>query len=219
MRILKTVFFAAIAAVLLGVGGAAAFVYSGTYNVAATARHWNVTVRVLETARIRSIKAHSAGITVPPDYDDPAKIASAAAHFSAHCAFCHGSPGVSPGDAAGGMYPRPPDLTNVSRRYTPAELFWIIKHGIKMSGMPSMADDGDNLLWATVGFLEKLPRMTPDDYNDLWMASQAQSGHQPVHMHGMHMPGMNMGGPTADPSSHDSGQPTQQAPGARRPPQ
>lgn len=187
---MKTVAFTVIAFVLAAAAAGAAVIYSGTYNVAATDPHWDATYRMLETARVRSIKAHAAGIVVPAGLDDQAKIAAAAGHFSAHCAVCHGGPGIDRGDFAAGMYPQPPDLTNVSKRYTPAELFWILKHGIKMSGMPSMADDGDDMLWATVGFLEKLPGMTPDQYNDLWMEAQAESGGG----HGMaNMGGMNMG--------------------------
>ncbi|GAC1339083.1 MAG: hypothetical protein NVSMB18_06620 [Acetobacteraceae bacterium] len=178
---------------LLAVGVAAAasggaYVYAGAYNVAATDPHWPISYWVMQTARVRSIKTHAAGIVPPAGFDDPAQVTSAVTHFSAHCAVCHGAPGAEKGEFAGGMYPPPPDLTAVSTRYAPGELFWILKNGIKMSGMPSMADDGDDVLWATVGFLEKLPGMSADDYNDLWMASQAQGGgHDMRHMHGMQM--------------------------------
>jgi mono/diheme cytochrome c family protein len=182
------------ATVIFGASAAAAVIYTGAYDVAATNRHWSATTWLLETARVRSIKAHAAGIAVPAGYDEQAKVLSAVGHFSEHCAVCHGAPGVDRNDLVEGMYPQPPDLTNVSKRYTPAELFWIIKNGIKMSGMPSMADDGDDVLWATVGFLERLPGMSPDDYNDLWMASQAQGSHR----------GMNMGMPMPD--THGTGQ-------------
>lgn len=183
-----------IAVVVAVAAAGAAVIYTGAYNVAASDPHWTLTYRIMETARVRSIKAHAAGIVIPAGFDDQAKVVAAAGHFAAHCAICHGGPGTDRGDLAAGMYPQPPDLTNVSKRYTPAELFWILKNGIKMSGMPSMADDGDEMLWATVALLEKLPGMTPDDYNDLWMASQAQSGggHGMANMHGMDMRGMGM---------------------------
>jgi mono/diheme cytochrome c family protein len=180
---MKTIVLTVIAILLAEALAGAAAIYSGVYNVAATDPHWSLTYWILETARVRSIKAHAAGIVVPVEFDDQANVVAAVGHFAAHCAVCHGSPGRDRGDLAVGMYPRPPDLTNVGRRYTPAELFWILKNGIKMSGMPSMADDGNDLLWATVGFLEKLPGMTPDDYNDLWMASQAAGDqHHQMHM-------------------------------------
>ncbi|HJS85348.1 MAG TPA: c-type cytochrome [Acetobacteraceae bacterium] len=197
MKTAKAVVLTIVAVLLVAAAAGAATIYAGAYNVAATEPHWSITYRIMDTARVRSIKAHAAGIVVPAGFDDQAKVVAAVDHFAAHCAVCHGSPGGDRGDLAAGMYPRPPDLTNVSKRYTPAELFWILKNGIKMSGMPSMADDGDDLLWATVGLLEKLPGMTPDDYNDLWMASQAAGGqHHPMHMgqHPTPMGGMDMHG-------------------------
>jgi len=188
MKTAKAVVLTFIAIILVAAAAGAAAIYSGVYNVAATDPHWPVTYRMMEIARNRSIRAHAAGIVVPAGYNDEKKVIAAAGHFAAHCAVCHGAPGTDRGDLAAGMYPRPPDLTNVSKQFTPAELFWILKNGIKMSAMPSMADDGDEMLWATVGFLEKLPGMTPDDYNDLWMASQAAGGQQ----HQMHMGSMDM---------------------------
>ena len=70
----------------------------------------------------------------------------------------------------------PPNLQEAASRYTPGELFWILKNGIKMSAMPSMASDGDEMLWSTVAFLQKLPDLSEDDFNDLWMAAQAAGG-------------------------------------------
>src|SRR6266849_9299166 len=134
---------------------AAAFVFSGVYDVSATTPHWRITSWIMETARVRSIEAHAAGIGVPPGFDDPAKILLGTEHFADHCAICHGAPGVPKGDIAHGLYPQPPDLAITSKTYTDAELFWIVKHGIKMSGMPGWADHGDDELWATVGFIEK----------------------------------------------------------------
>jgi cytochrome c553 len=142
----KTIASTAIATVLLGTFAAAAFVYSGAFNVAATDPHSPPVTWLLETARVRSIKAHAAGIEVPPSFEAQNNVQDAAGHFVAHCATCHGAPGVDRNDFADRMYPRPPDLTDVSKRYSPAELFWILKNGIKMIGMPSMADDGDDLL-------------------------------------------------------------------------
>jgi hypothetical protein len=60
---------------------------------------------------------------------------------------------------------------------TPAELFWILKHGIKMTGMPSWGDHSDGELWATGAFIEKLPGMTEQDYARLVMEDVAHGGH------------------------------------------
>lgn len=173
---MKTVVLTTLSLIVIAVVGAAAFVYSGVLNIAADEPHSAFVHAVMETARARSIKAHSTGIVVLGGFDDEAKIVGAVGHFSEHCVICHGAPGTKPDKIAQGMYPKPPDLKHVSERYTPAELFWIIKHGIKMTGMPSMADDGDAMLWSTVAFLRQLPRMSDEDYNDLWMKAQAQNG-------------------------------------------
>jgi mono/diheme cytochrome c family protein len=184
--LLKIIASTVIVTILLGTGAAATIVYSGAFNVAATDPHSSAVTWLLETARVRSIQAHAAGIAVPPGFDEQAKVQGAVGHFAAHCVVCHGAPGVDRNEFADGMYPRPPDLTDVSERYTPAQLFWILKNGIKMTGMPSMADDSDDLLWATVGLLQKLPGMTPDAFKTLAVAAQATGGghhHHHDHMH------------------------------------
>jgi hypothetical protein len=90
---------------------------------------------------------------------------------------------VGRGDIAKGLYPQPPNLTHAAEHFSPAELFWIVKNGIKASGMPSWTDHSDQELWATVAFLEKLPRMTQEEYAKLVMASIAHGGH---HQHESH---------------------------------
>ena len=174
MRTIAAILIAAIVVLLLS---GFVVIYAGIYDVAATAPHWRVTVWLVETARIRSIKAHAAEIQTPPGLDDPAKVVIGIGHYAAHCAVCHGAPGVPKGDIAHGLYPQPRDLAYASSHYTPAELFWIVKHGIKMTGMPAWSDHSDQELWATVAFLQRLPGMSEQDYAALVMASIAQGGH------------------------------------------
>jgi mono/diheme cytochrome c family protein len=166
----------AVVSALVVLGGLA-FIVSGSYQIEADAPHWEVTNWLLQTVRDHSIKAHAAGIEAPPRLNDPAKLQIGVEHFAAHCAVCHGAPGVPKGDIARGLSPQPPDLARASEHYTPAELFWILKHGIKMTGMPSWTDHSDEELWATVSFIEKLPGMTREDYAKLVMASIAHGGH------------------------------------------
>ena len=77
----------------------AVFVFAGLYDISATVPHWRITYQIIDTARVRSIKAHAAGIAVPPGLDDPGKILLGAEHFAAHCAVCRGAPGVPKGAA------------------------------------------------------------------------------------------------------------------------
>jgi mono/diheme cytochrome c family protein len=173
---MRTMIATLLIAALLVVFGAGAVIYAGFYDVAATSPHWRMTSWLFEVARIRSIKAQVAGISAPPGLDDPAEVLIGVAHYAAHCAVCHGAPGVPKGDIARGLYPPPPDLAKTARLYTPAELFWIVKHGIKMTGMPAWSDHSDDELWATVGFLEKLRGMSEREYAGLVAASMAHGG-------------------------------------------
>ena len=179
---MRTVIASLIIAAVIFVLGGGAVIYAGLYDVAATAPHWPATAWLLETVRVRSIKAHAVAIQTPPGLDDPANILIGVEHYAAHCAVCHGAPGVPQGDIARGLYPPPPNLATAASPYSPAELFSILKHGIKMTGMPawsdhSDSDHSDDELWATVAFLEKLPGMNEQDYAKLVMASIAHGGH------------------------------------------
>ncbi len=174
---MRTAIVALVLAAAIAVLAGAGFIYSGIYNIAATEPHWGVTHWVLETVRDHSIKARAAGIQVPPNLDEPAKLAIGVEHFAEHCAVCHGAPGVPKGDIAKGLYPQPPDLAGAAARYGDAELFWILKHGIKMTGMPGWPDHSDAELWATVAFLKKLPGMSVQDYAALVMAGMGHGEH------------------------------------------
>lgn len=207
MRTVKIVLATLLSAGVLSGLIAAAVIYAGLFNVAATDPHWPATSWVLERARVRSIQVHAAGLTPPAGYDAPSRIVASVGHFSEHCATCHGAPGAKQGDVAEGMYPRPPSLKQAASRYTSGELFWILKHGIKMSGMPSMESDGDAMLWSTVAFLEKLPRMSDEAYNDLWMQAQAAGGmdHGAMNMDGANPVGQPEDGHTVAPAGAGTG--------------
>jgi mono/diheme cytochrome c family protein len=201
---------AAVAAVLaLVILAGSAFIYSGIYYVGADQPHWSTTAWLLYQARDRSIRAHASGIAVPAGLDDPARIAAGVTHYAEHCAVCHGAPGVERGEIAEGLYPKPPDLAVTSKGYTDAELFWIVKHGIEMTGMPSWGGHSDDELWATVGFIRKLPGMTPEDYAKLFEASRARSGHQQENQ-------QQQPGPALEPAEKNHEQPA--GPGIARQP-
>src|SRR6266436_1361554 len=117
--IIATVAAVIVIQVLAGLG----FVYSGVYHVGATDRHLDLTYWLLDTARLHSIKAHAAGIPVPAGLNDDAKIVMGTEHFAAHCAVCHGAPGVPKADIAQGLYPQPPNLAHSAEHFSPAELF------------------------------------------------------------------------------------------------
>ncbi len=158
----KTLLAMAVVAVV-AVGGVAASVYSGAYNVAADDPHTRPVHTFMETARERSIAARARQLQVPADLADPARIRQGAGNYDAMCTGCHLSPGVGPTELSKGLYPAPPDLTRTT--VSAAEAFWVIKHGIKASGMPawgkSMADD---YIWNMAAFLQQLPKLDKAQY-------------------------------------------------------
>ncbi|MBX3703104.1 MAG: cytochrome c [Steroidobacteraceae bacterium] len=162
-----------IGAALVVIAGAA-FVVLGGYNVAADEPHWKLTSSLMQTVRERSIAARSADIVVPP-LDDEAQIRTGAGNYDAMCAGCHLRPGENDSELRAGLYPRPPDLAR-HRVHDPAAAFWVIKHGIKMSGMPAWGGHmEDEYIWGLVAFMKRLPDMSEASYRDLVEASGGHS--------------------------------------------
>ncbi len=147
--------------------GAAAFVRSGLYDISATDQHLAPTYWLLDKTMKYSLKRRGANIAVP-DLEDAGKIARGVSLYRAHCEHCHGAPGVAPEAFALGMTPAPVPLVHTARAWPPAELFWVVKEGIKMTGMPAwkyrMTDED---IWAVVAFLPAMARMTPAQYRSL----------------------------------------------------
>src|SRR5262249_48098 len=127
---------------VLVVAGAAAIVWFGAYDVGADVPHSPLVYKLLDEARDRSIEVRSAEIAVPP-LDDPKMIAKGAEHYDAMCTGCHLAPGMDDTELRRGLYPQPPKLAEV-RDLTPAQAFWTIKHGIKLTAMPAWGATHDN---------------------------------------------------------------------------
>ncbi len=143
-----------------------AYVYFGIFNVAADEPHSALVYSVMDTVRSRSIAARARDIQVPA-LEDAKLIETGARHYAEMCSDCHLAPGKSESEIRAGLYPQPPDLTR-HLHANPAEAFWVIKHGIKMSGMPAWgATHDDSSIWGLVAFLQKLPETTPGQYRKL----------------------------------------------------
>jgi mono/diheme cytochrome c family protein len=114
---------------------------------------------------VRSIAARARDVVVPADLDDPKRIASGGAQYDEMCSGCHLAPGMKRTEISQGLYPRAPELRRGSS-LSPAEEFWVVKHGIKATGMAAWGvTHDDELLWDVVAFLRKLP--APDQYQAL----------------------------------------------------
>ena len=150
----------AVLAPLLGLG----FAWSGLMSVKASTGHWAVTDWFLHWVMKNSIRNAALSVEVPP-LDNPALVSPAAGHFESGCAICHGSPAQGRSDAVLAMLPPPPDLKQAVQGWSDAQLFEIVKHGVRFTGMPAWpAQMRDDEVWAMVAFLRKLPQMDANAY-------------------------------------------------------
>jgi mono/diheme cytochrome c family protein len=155
-----------ILALLAGVAAVLCF-YLGVYNVAATHPHSQLAYSVLQRAALYSIRRRAQDISVP-DLSQPAAVARGLDIFRQECVRCHGAPGVAPEEFALGLEPAAPPLAQTAREWRLEDMFWAIRHGIKMTAMPAwqyrLTDDD---IWAIVAFLRILPTLSPADYRAL----------------------------------------------------
>jgi mono/diheme cytochrome c family protein len=163
--VLKAI-IAVIAALLLGAFGAALFVESGLYNIGADDHHTKAVLALITQFRNRSIETRLESIK-PQLQATPVMAKAGAEHYAALCVGCHLAPGVLRSDLRTGLYPHPPNLAQEDMQES-RRAFWIIKHGIKMSGMPAWGKTlDDEAIWDVVAFVRKMPNLTPEEYRQL----------------------------------------------------
>ena len=144
-----------------------AFILSGIYNIGASREHWSATNFIITILRDRSITVASGGIEVP-ELDDPDMYRLGAEHFRGGCTTCHGEPGRQNNPIYQNMSPAPPDLIGAFEDYSAKELFWIVKNGLKYTGMPAWPADGrPDEVWSMVSFLNLVHQRGGDAYPEL----------------------------------------------------
>jgi mono/diheme cytochrome c family protein len=162
MRFLAFIgFIAIVAAIAAGV-----YFFAGYYNVAGTAGDTPLVASALIRVRIASIDRHA--LDAPSiSLSDPAMVQAGARAFNERgCVNCHGGPGAPWAKFSEGLHPSPPDLKEVADKLEPRHIFWIVKNGINMTGMPSFGPTGvpDDEIWKIVAFVKKLPGVSEQDF-------------------------------------------------------
>lgn len=157
-------------ALLLAAVAAGAFVAAGIYNVAATEQHTAPVYWLLDYAMRRSVKNRSADVKAP-NLADTDRIRNGFLIYRDQCLQCHGAPGVAPADLAFGLTPAPASLVATARQWSAPELYWVIRSGIKMSGMPAWEYRlSESEIWDVVAYVQRLPTYSPEAYEQ-WDAS------------------------------------------------
>jgi len=156
----------------LAIGGVV-YIGSGINNIGPDDHHTKTVLAIIEQLRERSIAVRARATDVP-NLEDPTRIVAGAKHYAALCVGCHLAPGVTKSDIRPGLYPHPPNFAQEEDTRDAQRAFWTVKHGIKMSAMPSWRRTLDDAaIWDLVAFVRQMPAMTPETYQQL---SKGHSG-------------------------------------------
>ena len=116
----------------------------------------------------------------------PDIIAAGRAHFADHCAACHANDGSGDTAFGRGLFPRPPDMRLAhTQNLSDGELFYIIEHGIRFTGMPAFgSDDGATAegSWHLVHFIRHLPDLSEPELAEMEAMNPASPAEVP-HAH------------------------------------
>jgi mono/diheme cytochrome c family protein len=151
--------------------GVSLFLWSGVYNIAANDEHWAITNKLIEILRERSIEVRAEEIATPDDLNDASRIVSGAANYKEMCSACHLAPGTEITELHQGLYPQPPvfhQSTAEHEEHGMQNKFWVIKNGIKLTGMPAWgASHSDDEIWSLVAFINQLGKLSATEYQKL----------------------------------------------------
>jgi len=155
-------------AICVAIAGAVYF-YGGFFNVAASADGNPVVEWSLRSVREASIDKHFTAPSPPAWFSTPQAVQEGAHEVAQEgCVDCHGAPGHKPDRFAQGLNPNPPDLGDATKDDPPAKVFWTIKNGIRMTGMPAFGSHmTDDEIWRAVAFVQHEESVTPAQY-DQW---------------------------------------------------
>lgn len=141
------------------------YIYSGIFNPGALKPHTSLTRWMINKTKHVSIERRSKKVEVP-DLTDTTLIQTGFVHYNEMCVVCHSAPGLKTSEIARGLYPHAPHIYKFAKWMHPKETFWVIKNGIKMTGMPAFGPTHDDQkIWAMTAFItKKLGTMTPQEY-------------------------------------------------------
>jgi mono/diheme cytochrome c family protein len=148
----------------------------------------------------RSVRVHAAKAGVVAPADLASRAPKGAGDFAEMCVTCHGAPGREPSEIGLGLNPRPPGLGDVASLWSAEELFWIVKNGVRMTGMPAFGPThDDDRIWSIVAFVRTLPGIDPETYAQ---ATAASADAAAVHDHAPHQHAHDHAGEASQPHDH-----------------
>jgi mono/diheme cytochrome c family protein len=163
--------------VLLLLSGAYLVAGTGRFDVGATAPA-GLIERVAPRVRDLSIARRAEALAQPIPRDAKAQ-ARGLSHYAENCLPCHGAPGVPPPEFQKGMNPLPPSIESpMVQNYTDAQLFWIVRNGVRMTGMPAFSvNHKDDEIRDIVAFVRHVPQLTDAERARLKLAQPEGNHH------------------------------------------
>jgi len=173
-----------LAGVVVGAVGVLAaglwFATTGRINVAATEHGgWNDRVdHWMNQVSNRSIEKHATPAS-NPFAGNPAAVAAGLRHYKENCLDCHGARDVNTAEFAKGLNPGPPMLDmDEPQKMSDGQLFWVISHGIRATGMPAFSPTHrPEEIWQMVSFVRHLPKLSEAEVAELKAGREAEEEH------------------------------------------
>lgn len=175
MRLLMTIVVTVVLLLLTMAAVCALYLRSDAFDIAATAEHGPMTDRLFRTVRRHAVTRGAGGVETPERVPlEGGTLTATVLAYDDMCAMCHAPPGRGATVFARGMNPTPPDLARAAERRSPEQLFWVIKNGIRMTGMPAWGvTHADDDLWRLVALVQGFPAMSGEDYERLLAEARA----------------------------------------------
>ena len=180
---MKTIILTVIITLLVLAASFEIYISSGAYDISQLNHHGTLTRWIINTTTSNSIEKRVKDINKPAG-NNAEDLILGFEHYHEMCEGCHGAPGVKPMEMTEGLYPKPPEFYKSKDMPDEAEAYWIIKNGIKLTGMPAFGPTHDDKkIWAIADFLlNKMQMMSPQEYG-AWVQKYAGEGEEDEDMH------------------------------------
>lgn len=174
MKQVRWMVYGMLATLGCALAGGVVLMYSGLYDVGVASGHSALVHWALEQGMRSSVRRHALGLQAPPV--EAAMLVKGARCFDMHCVQCHGAPGTSPQAVGKALLPNAKSLVQSAHDWPLEHIYWITRHGVRMTGMPSWElRMGERELWAVAAFVDQeLPRLTVQQYRERMAAAGAE---------------------------------------------
>jgi mono/diheme cytochrome c family protein len=152
------------------IAGVAGFAFIKATGLSARAAPGPVETALARRARAWAIPADYSRRRNPVTSSDES-VRNGLEHFADHCATCHANDGSGDTDMGRGLFPPAPDMRQAATQdLTDGEIFYIIEHGVRFTGMPAWGNgtaEGEESSWHLVNFIRRLPALTPQEIEQM----------------------------------------------------